>query len=211
MFRLSSSSLDNAVVAVRNHGYGDFFPEPPELELVKDDWDGVRQFLESQDLDIYPGYDVMFAFAPKSRLNVRRVALLHPYDLLLYTALVLDLRDGVSSARLPPGENRVFSYRAEGAEDGELYLLSPGYSDFKKAIQASVTDSPGCYVGATDIGDFYPRIYQHRLINALQAACGAAKYDQIRVLKRSCSASPPAQATESRLDRLPHGCSAKPC
>ncbi len=184
MFRLSSSSLDNAAAAVHSHGYGDFFPEPPELEFVENDWDGVRQFLESQDLDTYAGYDVMSAFAPKSRLNVRRVALLHPYDLLLYTALILDLRDGISSARLSPGENRVFSYRADSAGDGELYLLRPGYSDFKKEIQARVASHPGCYVGATDIGDFYPRIYQHRLINALQAACGAAKYDQIRVLEK---------------------------
>src|SRR5215472_17968283 len=136
MFRLSASSLNNALSAVNNHGYGDFFPEPPEWELVQADWDEVRQFLESQDLDTYAGYDVISAFAPKSRLNVRRVALLHPYDLLLYTALVLDLRDGVSSARLSPLENRVFSYRAENAGDGELYLPSPSYSDFKKEIQA---------------------------------------------------------------------------
>jgi hypothetical protein len=184
MFRLSASTLGNAVIAVKNHGYGDFFPEPPELEFVQRDWHEVHQFLESQDLDVYAGYDVMSAFAPKSRLNVRRVALLHPHDLLLYTALVLDLRDGVSLARLSPTENRVFSYRAENAGEGELYLSSPNYSNFKKEIQNRVAGSPGCFVGTTDIGDFYPRVYQHRLINALQAACGASQYDQIRVLEK---------------------------
>jgi hypothetical protein len=156
MFHLSASTLRNAVIALNNHGYGDFFPEPPELDLVEKDWEEVGQFLESQDLDVYAGYDVTSAFAPKSRLNVRRVALLHPYDLLLYTALVLDLRDGVSLARLSPAENRVFSYRAELAKEGELYLPSPGYSDFKKEIQNRVASSPGCFLGTTDIGDFYP-------------------------------------------------------
>ena len=106
MLRLTESELDNALHAVEGHGYGDFFPEPPELALVKSNWDAIRGTLGQIDLDIYDGYPVLAAFAPKSRVNVRRVALLHPYDLIFYTALVLAVRDGLSQSRQAAGGER---------------------------------------------------------------------------------------------------------
>jgi hypothetical protein len=65
-----------------------------------------------------------------------------------------------------------------------LYASSPGYSDFKRSTENRLSIEPGLYIGTTDIADFYPRVYRHRLVNALQAACGPAKYDQIRVLEK---------------------------
>lgn len=182
MFHLTPDSLDSALRAVHHHGYGDFFPEPPELDLLSKNWTSIRQHLASLDLDVYSGYEKISAFAPKSRLNVRSVTLLHPHDLLFYTALVLELRDGVTSGRLAPSEERVFSYRAEGAGDDQLYLPNPGYPEFKKATSDRLKAKPYYFVGVTDIADFYPRLYQHRLVHALQAACGPGKHDQIRVL-----------------------------
>jgi hypothetical protein len=187
MLHLSSDALDHALCAIQLHGYGDFFPDPPELSLVGNNWKEIRDELAQIDLDLYEGYDVIFAFAPKSRLNVRRVALLHPYDLIFYTALVLALRDGITSARLPMRENRVFSYHAEGAGDGILYNDAPGYREFREVISNRVTGDPETYVGITDIADFYPRVYQHRLINALQAACGNQFQDHVRVLEKMLS------------------------
>jgi hypothetical protein len=183
MLHLDKDLLDQSLHAVRVHGYGDFFPEPPELSLITGKWDEVRDELSKIDLDIYESHDVIFAFAPKSRLNVRRVALLHPYDLIFYTGLVLSLRDAITSARLPPRENRVFSYHGDGVGNGLLYNEEPGYRTFRESISRRVTDGQS-YVGITDIADFYSRIYQHRLVNALQAACGNALQDHIRVLEK---------------------------
>ena len=115
MLRLSETELDNALAAVEHHGYGDFFPDPPELSLLRANWASIRPELSQIDLDIYDGYAVVNAFAPKSRVNVRRVALLHPYDLIFYTALVLALRDGISQSRLAAGGARGFSYRSDAA------------------------------------------------------------------------------------------------
>jgi hypothetical protein len=182
MLNISEHELDHALSAIQKHGYGDFFPEPPELSVLVSNWADVRVELARIDLDLYGGYDVAFAFAPKSRLNVRRVALLHPYDLVFYTALVLSLRNGITTSRLQSHENRVFSYSGDGASDDSLYTDQPGYRDFTDAIASRVSSTPDSYVGITDIADFYPRIYQHRLVNALQAACGNALQDQIRVL-----------------------------
>ena len=147
-------------------------------------WEDIKAELAKVDLDVYGGYDVIFSFAPKSRFNVRRVALLHPFDLIFFTALVLALRAGISSSRLRPEEKRVFSYHADGAGDGMLYTEKPGYGDFREAISRRINRKPDSYVGVTDIADFYPRIYQHRLVNALQAACGPSCQDYIRVLEK---------------------------
>jgi hypothetical protein len=174
MLRLLPDQLDHALNAVLLHGYGDFFPEPPELSLLVDNWKDFRDELANVDLDLYEGHDVIFSFAPKSRLNVRRVALLHPYDVVFYTALVLALRDGICASRSPVQDKRVFSYHSETAADGILYNDKPGYREFRDAISGRVRRDKDCYVGITDIADFYPRIYQHRLVNALQAACGDA-------------------------------------
>jgi hypothetical protein len=187
MLHLTPDSLDQALNAIQVHGYGEFFPDPPEFSLLVSKWNEVRSELIQVDLDLYEGYDVIFSFAPKSRLNVRRVALLHPYDLVFYTALVLALRDGIGSARLPPSENRVFSYHGEGAGAGVLYTDTPGYREFRESIHTRISAFPESYVGMTDIADFSPRIYQHRVINALQAACGIAFRDHIRALEKMLS------------------------
>jgi hypothetical protein len=184
MLKLDAAALDSALDAVKRHGYGDFFPEPPEFGLVQANWSEIRAFLADIDLDTYEGYDRITTFAPKSRLNIRRVMLLHPFDLLMYTALALALRDDVNAARLPRRLRRLFSYRADDVSGGLLYDESPSYADFKQAVTRRAKRSASGVVGITDIADFYPRIYQHRLINALQAAAGPEKQDYIRVLEK---------------------------
>ena len=187
MLSLGELELDRALAAIQGHGYGDFFPDPPELSLLVAKWPEIRADLLRVDLDLYEGYDVTFSFAPKSRLNVRRLALLHPYDLVFYTALVLALPNGITAARLQLGADRVFSYRADTASPDMLYVDPPGYRDFTDAITRRVRANPNSYVGITDIADSYARIYQHRLVNALQAACGTALNGYIRVLEKMLS------------------------
>lgn len=84
---------------------------------------------------------------------------------------------------MPLRENRVFSYNAEGAGDGILYNEEPGYREFRESITRRVSSAES-YIGITDIADFYPRIYQHRLVNAVQAACGNSFQDHVRVLEK---------------------------
>lgn len=184
MLKIPEALVELALAAINHHGYGDFFPEPPEMEIVRSHWTEVKSYLTDVDLDTDPGYDRVTSFAPKSRLNIRRVALLHPFDLLFYTAVVLALRDDITAARLPQQEQRVFSYRADAARDGVLYNDEPSYTDFRQCVADRVANASEGFVGITDIADFYPRVYQHRLINALQAAAGAAKQDYIRVLDK---------------------------
>jgi len=183
-YNLTPDQLDLAVAALAHHGQGSFFPESPELAVVNANWALVRDRLAKLDLDAYTGYPPLWIFAPKSRLSVRRVPLLHPFDLIIYTSLVLELRDYISASRLPPEENRVFSFRAEGAPPHLLWNPSPSYKDFREQSADRLSWIDRSFVGTADIADFYPRIYQHRLVNALEAASGPAKHDCVRVLEK---------------------------
>jgi len=104
--------------------------------------------------------------------------------LILYTALVLRLKSSISKGRLE--DDRVFSYRTEETPHNRLYKDSPSWKDFRAALRKRVEQNPSAALGVTDIADFYPRIYQHRLINALQVAAPAQR-DAIRVLDKMLS------------------------
>ena len=182
IMKLPADLLDLSLGAVLNHGYGSFFPQPPELEVLTENWDQTRTELADIDLEKYDGYSPIRSFAPKPRLNVRRTSLLHPIDLIFYTALVLKMRDQITAHRLPG--DIVFSYRGEGAPADRLYNVTPSWKDFRSAVQKRVEDKPDSFVGITDIADFYPRIYHHRLQNALEAATGPSEKDYIRVLDK---------------------------
>jgi hypothetical protein len=183
MLFISEELLDRAFSALQHHGNNNFFPDPPEHQTIETNWQAIRSELSAIDLDTYSGYQSCEMFAPKSRLNIRRVTQLHPYDLILYTALVLDLRDDITRHRLPPDENTVFSYRADGAPADVLYNRNPNYAHFKQRLK-ELGANDGVLFGITDIADFYPRIYQHRIKNVLLSITSNSKADQIRCLEK---------------------------
>ncbi len=137
------------------------------------------------ELNDYDGYAPIRSFAPKSRLSVRRVTLLHPFDFILYTSLVLRLKDGISKSRLPA--DKVFSYRTEKTKPRQLYSPSPSLREFKAAAAKKIESRAGLFVGMTDIADFFPRIYHHRLINALEATSSNAVRGHVRALEKMLS------------------------
>jgi hypothetical protein len=183
MFNLTEAQLDRAINAIQHHGNGSFFPNPPEFATVLANWPAIRTELANIDLDVYTGYESCRMFAPKGRLNIRQVTQLHPYDLIFYTALVLELRDFITQGRLPLEENRVFSHRADGPSGNLLYTPTPGYAEFKKRLRELAEEQPRL-LGFTDIGDFFSRIYHHRLVNALLSATKDSKRDEIRCLEK---------------------------
>jgi hypothetical protein len=73
MIKLSQQALERGMAAATFHGYGTFLPEPPEFNLTRKNWKSIKTLLASVDLDTYGGYSPIRSFAPKSRVNVRRV------------------------------------------------------------------------------------------------------------------------------------------
>jgi len=68
-----------------------------------------------------------------------------------------------------------------------LYGDTPSWKNFRTAATARLSDDSSGFVGVTEIADFYPRIYQHRLVNALDAAIPPEMREYVRVLEKMLS------------------------
>lgn len=168
MFRLSEASIQNGFETIKHHGYSDFFPTPPEWAAVEAGWNELKPMLAQIDLHEYHPFQPVYAHAPKSKINLRPVTLLHPVDLILYTSLVADLKRHIEVKRIPKHENRVMSFRL-GSEPHELYSATPSHAEFEEQKRVRASAQPAGYMGFADITDFYPRLYQHKVRGALDA------------------------------------------
>lgn len=183
MFHLTVEDLENARAAIERHGYSAMLPPPPEWTIVVQSWAAVRDSIAGLDLDTYTPYKALTVFAPKNRANVRVLHLLHPQDLLIYTALALIAKNDIESNRVPKKFKRVFSYRSDASREKELYASAGSYEGYRKQLLLKARLTRAKYVSVADIADFYPRINQHRLENILQAVATTQRVrDVARVL-----------------------------
>lgn len=186
MFRLTPAELVYAKRAIERHGYSVFFPEPPEWQDLCDHWDAISSDICDRDLDVYRPHRMSTVFAPKDSLHDRPVHLLHPEDMLIYTALVLIIRNDIERSRISKRTRRVHSFRIRPKERNELYGPATGaYQSYLDTLKQKATKSTTRFVAVTDIADFFPRIYQHRLENALSTLALSDRSTEVaRVLVR---------------------------
>ena len=168
MFHLSDTSIQNGFETIKHHGYSDFFPAPPEWDAVEAGWSELKPMLANIDLHHYVPFRPIYAHAPKSKINLRPVTLLHPVDLILYTSLVAGLTEQIELKRIPECENRLMSFRL-GSESHELYSATPSHAEFEEQKRVRARAQPAGYMGFADITDFYSRLYQHKVRGALDA------------------------------------------
>lgn len=158
-------------------------PEPPEWQVVVDNWSTVSDAITKIDLDTYEPYKPMTVFAPKSRANIRVTHLLHPQDLLIYTALTLIAKNDIEASRAPEKLKQVFSYRVDICNPKLLYDSKGSYEKYIDRLGARSDRNAVKFVAMADIADFYPRIYQHRLENVIESvATNQRTVDVARVL-----------------------------
>jgi hypothetical protein len=83
LLKLTEDELDAGLAAIKHHGYDDFFPKPPEFNVLVNSWPEFKKGLADLDLDSCNAYlPSVELSAPKSVINLRRVMLLHPFRLL---------------------------------------------------------------------------------------------------------------------------------
>lgn len=182
-FQLTGPEIENAFAAIEHHGYSALLPTPPEWEVVRERWADICPKITALDLDEYKPHAPLRMYAPKSRATVRAVSLLHPIDLIIYTALTLIARDDLEAARVPANKHRVFSYRAHRQPRNRLYGSQINFNAFIDRSRAKASAGTTKVVAVADIADFYPRIYQHRLENVIEASARSERVEQIpRVL-----------------------------
>ncbi len=166
--------LDKAISAsllnIAKHGDTDIFPFPFETHLFFDKPDECRNLLS----ELHKNFDAVLATNPPATIETltqvgytgfRWATLIEPFWNAYYLALVIHLAEQVESQRIPIDDAVVFSYRY-GWNEAEAKLFKDiTWSDYRKrAVELSQTSN---FVVVTDIADFYPRIYHHRIENAL--------------------------------------------
>jgi Reverse transcriptase (RNA-dependent DNA polymerase) len=167
MLHLKKRSLNWALKHAVRFGDTDVFPSQFEFDAIKNDWSEISKFLLREDIHNWKTRPLRSLLSPKSRYGFRIITQLDPLDFLVFAALMYEIGSDLESERVPVADNIVFSHRFRPDSDGRMYDRNVGYLEFQKQAK-SMARSPHCtHVAVTDIADFYPRIYSHRLENAL--------------------------------------------
>ena len=190
MFHLTEDELQNGFDAITHHGYSAMLPAAYEWKSIQDKWQEIKAHLAQIDLDTYSPYKPLRIFAPKSRASIRIIHLLHPEDLILYSALVLIVKDAIEAARISRRARRVFSYRADTKRIDRFYDSRGAYETYLGQLKQKANKASTSFVAIADIADFYPRINQHRLENVIETSATTQRgVDVARVLVKKLIAN----------------------
>lgn len=177
MLTVQESSLNWAMAHVESYGDTDVFPTAFEYEAIRHDWDSVRDYLSGQNVLEWTVRPHRILLAPKARYGFRVVTQLDPLDFLLFAATIYEIAEDIEAHRIPVTDEVVFSYRISANSDGQLYDPQRGYRAFLDRCREKLDEDPSLtHVAATDISDFYARIYHHRLENALRSATNRSSH-----------------------------------
>lgn len=180
--RLQPTSLDYALAHITAKGDTDIFPPAWEFHAIHQDWDTIRDYLATVDLDIWSIRPQRTCLSPKRGLGFRIATQLDPLDALLLTAVVFEAGNDLEAVRVPVEDHTVYSHRfAPDLSSGQLYRTDITFDAFRMRSLELATDLGGVVL-VTDIADFFPRIYHHPLENALRSACSSA--DHARVIHK---------------------------
>ena len=175
MLKLSPHSLDWALNQAELLGDTDIFPLPFEFSAIRHDWDRLRRLLASRDLLAWQARPHRDCLSPKSFHGFRVATQLDPLDWLVYTALIYEIGSDLESYRLSQSKSIVFSWRFDPLPDGTMFSRTTGFRQFQKRALELAKLPANEYVVATDITDFYPMLYHHRIQNALNSAATSKK------------------------------------
>lgn len=183
---LTDASLDWALRHAQAYGDTDIFPETFEFDALAYSWDTVKIVLKSIDILKWTVRPARRCLVPKHRFGFRISTQLDPLDFLILTALIKDVGEKLEMQRIPIAQNIVHSYRFSPASNGRMYSEDQTYRSFQKASQTLSDDPDITHVVIADIADFFPRIYTHRIDNALDGALGVGHMHSKR---NSCGAT----------------------
>ena len=158
---------------------------PVEWESLDNHWSDIRAELCNIDLEHYEPKHPLVITAAKNEKSTRILHLLHPEDMLLYTSMVLAIKDDIEAARLPRTNQRVYSYRASHCDDRIYNTTQHVYKHYIERLRHKAQKTKKEYVGVTDISNFYSSILQKKLKVLLLAATRTPKGKKIASLLTS--------------------------
>lgn len=159
-----------AVDNVSHLGDTDVFPFPIENHVFFDNPDRVIQLL----IDVHKSFNDFRARMPPTKEDAlalvgytgfREATIIDPVWNLYLLGLTISIAERIESERRSLPDDIVFSYRFAAADTGHLLFRDDGWRRYReRSLELAAEHS---HVLVTDIADFYPRIYHHRLENAL--------------------------------------------
>ena len=158
-----------AVGNIARHGDTDVFPFPAENRVFFDLADEVVAVLELKALSVvsYNGF--------------RPAAQLDPLWNAYLLGLITSIADKIEAARVSKDAGIVFSYRVKlDPAHHLLFDTNIGWIEFQQ--QSLALAAKHTHVLCCDISDFYPRVYHHRLENALKKT-GADDSVTVRIMR----------------------------
>jgi len=168
-------NFDQAIKAslrnISKHGDTDIFPLPFETHVFFDRLDDCCNLLMQlhRDFDNY-----LVSYPPFTLVTLTQVGYtgfrwatqIEPFWNAYYLALVTSLADQIEAKRIPEDDKTVFSYRYDWNDDEAKLFNDSNWYDYK--LRSLELSRDATFVVLTDISDFYPRIYHHRIENALR-------------------------------------------
>jgi hypothetical protein len=176
MLTLKPDSYSWALEHALLEGDTDVLPVPFEYLALKHDWTEALKHLQSADVTQWTTRPHRRVLTPKARYGFRVITQLDPLDFLTFTALVYEMGADLERRRVPTTDQRVFSYRFKPQNSGRMFDPAVGFAGFQARTRTVLEDASVTHVAVADIADFYPRIYFHRLENALGAATSRSNH-----------------------------------
>lgn len=161
-----------AIDSILRDGCSDITSESLELSLIKK----FRQDFEADvkaKLNRGNVYEMEFRplqhiLTPKNRyvFDYRKAAIISPACLAKFLAIVFQYAKVVEDARIPTGENIVFSCRFFPGKDG-VFDKNVGYSSWREETKVRAGKDECRFVVSCDIAAFYDRVNIHRIESTL--------------------------------------------
>lgn len=190
---VSDAALKLAAKNIAAYGDTDIFPFPTENHIFFDKSKEVCSVLRDIDRDFDGSLVRMPVLTSKELAAVgysgfRQGTQIDPIWNAYLLALVATIGEDIEARRV--SSKTVFSYRYKPDDEaGTLFDKGFGWQQFQTA--AKLAAEKHAYVLRCDISDFYPRIYHHRLENALRRATDKADVvNRIRDLVSAIAAGP---------------------
>ncbi|WP_409016127.1 RNA-directed DNA polymerase [Anaerostipes caccae] len=163
--KLEKQSVEWAVKHVEKQRDTDLFPQLKEYIILFRNKELLINEISEIDIGSYVWQPYRRFIIPKDEYSYRVAIQLDPIDNLLFVALTYQIGNKIEARRISIEENKVFNYRFNPNEEGELYDKKDVWKKFWNT-SAEKAKNYG-YAVYIDIADFYNRIYHHTLENQL--------------------------------------------
>lgn len=169
-------AIEAAVKNIASHGDTDVFPFPFECYLFHDEPQACIALLEMMHANFDErmaanGPDTIETLSQVGYTGFRWATQIEPFWNAYYLACVIKLAEEVEAARLPLAAETVYSYRFLWQEAAGKLFGDSTWRDYKSRCMSLSAEH--AFVVVTDIADFYPRVYHHRIEVALSRLSSA--------------------------------------